>query len=167
MAENPLTTKKGNTPYLVYHEEEVIDITCAQSPGKAISYICRRNPEFDTPEARPRMSAVVLTEELYKKVKAKLKRKRNRKVKVLWQPLLFGRPFGSPTMAVTQKRAGCNRWYTKKKSKENPTTEETKTLYHEGVSARPLFGNSAKQPQYHPRKASHVKQLSLIPDHHK
>lgn len=129
MAESQqVTTRNGNAPYLVYYEKTVVEVTCAQSPLDAINNICHRCPELDNPEKRLRMSALVLTDELYKKEKSKIKRKRNRKVKVPWQPLLFGKPFGKyPTMAVSKKQARCNRgtprknaWNTRRPNQPRP-----------------------------------------------
>ncbi len=233
MMENQLITPNGNAPYLVYYEEVLIDKTCANSPQEAIGFVCRRHPNFDNPEAKERLCAVLLTDELNQKEQKKLKRlgklkylvfvngkpkkiteavssakavdnfchhypdvnrehvtaeiltaklyknhkralkragEQDLKVKAKWQPLLYGKPFGKyPTEAKTQKRAGCNRWYTKMKSKEHPTSDKTKGVYHEGVSARLLFGQPAKNRKADNRKASHAAQLSLptLERHHK
>jgi hypothetical protein len=88
-----------------------------------------------------------------------------KKPKIPWQPLLDGKPFRKKsTMAVSKKQAGCNRWFTVLKSHEDPTTDATKALYHERVSARPLFGQPVKPRQPRPRKYSHVDHGSLF-DH--
>lgn len=155
--------------YLVFVGGKPRDIKAAKSAALAVNYFCHRHPEVD----RELATAEILTRKLYRKHHKAIEgaRQREGSLAIPWQPTLFNRDFGSnPTWAKTQARAGCNRWYTKKKKFENPTTPETKALYHDGVSARPLFGFPTKPAHLSQRKAHHGKQPGkqpeLIINHH-
>lgn len=136
-----------------------------QGEQRAIGNVLYRNRQllekqgFALTDARKLMTAVRLKnpDEWKGKLKAA-------KPKLLWQPLQNGRPIPDKpaTRAVSAAKAADNAWFGMCRPDQGKATEEDKRIYHEEMSARPLFG----QPRPHrpaARKASHARQESLFP----
>lgn len=111
--------------------------------------------------ARPLMTAVLLPDP--DEWKGKIKQPKR---KVKWQPLRNGEPIREGKQAieaVSAAEATCHKWYGRYKSKEGPvTTEETKRIYHDEMTAKPVFGQVKPQAPRR-RKVSHLDQPNLFP----